>query len=244
MKDLFSNHASIYATFRPVYPESLYQFIFQHLAQKGTAWDCATGNGQVAQYLCKHFTHVYATDISQQQLKEAYRADNITYSLSAAEHTPFGDNQFDLITVGQALHWLNHDKFFREVKRVGRPGAIFAAWGYSILSVSADIDHHVLNYYRNIVGPYWDSARRLVDEQYKSISLPIKEIKAPTFEITVSWTLDHLMGYLESWSATQKYIKSTGSTPLPALRNSIAEHWLEGEAKTVSFPLFLRMGQL
>src|SRR3954470_6311391 len=108
-KDYFSNHAKIYAAFRPTYPEELYSFIFQHLEQRTTAWDCATGNGQVASYLAKHFDQVYATDISQQQLDNAILLPNISYTVSAAEKTSFPDQFFDLVTVGQALHWFNAD---------------------------------------------------------------------------------------------------------------------------------------
>src|SRR4051812_9215876 len=129
MKDFFSGHAKLYATFRPDYPEELYQFIFAHLSQKSTAWDCATGNGQVAQYLSKHFAKVYATDISHQQLESAHRADNIFYSVSPAEKTPFHDDQFDLITVGQALHWFNLNEFYTEVKRIGKNNSLLAGWG-------------------------------------------------------------------------------------------------------------------
>ena len=71
MKDFFSSQSKVYAAFRPTYPKELYQFIFRHLTEKKVAWDCATGNGQVAQYLASYFNEVYATDISQQQLDHA-----------------------------------------------------------------------------------------------------------------------------------------------------------------------------
>src|SRR5258705_5587143 len=99
-KDFFSEHSKVYAAFRPTYPEALYQFIFKHLKNKNIAWDCATGNGQVAQYLSQHFEKVYATDISQQQLDNGFKAENIFYSVDSAEKTSFPPHQFDLITVG------------------------------------------------------------------------------------------------------------------------------------------------
>ena len=65
MKDNFSKQANLYAKFRPEYPSELYDFILQHIDNKGIAWDCATGNGQAAKVLAKHFETVFATDISQ-----------------------------------------------------------------------------------------------------------------------------------------------------------------------------------
>src|SRR5690349_22528590 len=214
-KDLFSGHSGIYAAFRPTYPDALYQFIFSHLKDNQVAWDCATGNGQVAQYLSKHVKKVYATDLSQQQIDNAFAADNIEYSVSPAEKTPFLDHQFDLITVGQALHWFNREQFYKEVKRVGKPGALVAVWGYALLFIEPDIDEIITDFYTNIVGPHWDDARRLVENEYKTIAFPFEEIETPPFFIDVEWSLDHLTGYLESWSATQKYMKATNINPIP-----------------------------
>jgi SAM-dependent methyltransferase len=243
-KDFFSGHSRIYATFRPVYPQDLYDFVFKHLEHRSSAWDCATGNGQVAQYLAKHFDKVYATDISSEQLANAYLTDNISYSVSPAERTPFDEHQFDLITVGQALHWFDRDAFYQEVRRVGKPGGLLAVWGYSILSVSPEIDPFLMNFYQNIVGPYWDSARKLVDDEYQTITFPFKEIPSPRFYIKVSWTLEHFAGYLETWSATQKFIQKNNTSPVPTLINDLQKYWRAGEEKTVSFPIFLRLGIL
>jgi len=71
MKDNFSKQAATYAKFRPSYPTALYDFIFQHTPRFESAWDCGTGNGQVAQALATRFTRVYASDISAGQLAQA-----------------------------------------------------------------------------------------------------------------------------------------------------------------------------
>jgi SAM-dependent methyltransferase len=243
-KDYFSGHSKVYAAFRPSYPEELYAFTFSHLENKNQAWDCATGNGQVAQYLARHFQKVYATDISKQQLDHAVKLNNIIYSVSPAEETAFADHEFDLITVGQALHWLDQEKFYKEVKRVGKPGGLLALWGYALLYIEPEIDEIVLNFYSQTVGEYWDQARRLVEQQYKTISFPFEEIPSPSFSIDVAWTLDHLQGYLESWSATQKFMKENNHNPVPSIIGKLAEYWNNEEVKKVSFPVFMRLGKI
>ena len=243
-KDYFSGHSKVYAAFRPTYPDALYQFIFTHLRDRSTAWDCATGNGQVAYYLSHHFKKVYATDISQQQLDNAQPANNITYAVSAAESTSFPDQQFDLITAGQALHWFDRGKFYREVKRVGKPGSLLAVWGYVLLCIEPTIDDIILEFYSDIVGPYWDEARKLVEQKYQTVEFPFTEIPAPEFSINVTWSLDHLIGYLKSWSATQKFIREKGNDPIPTVIEKIRKHWDNAEVKSVSFPIFLRLGKL
>ncbi|WP_333820942.1 class I SAM-dependent methyltransferase [Ohtaekwangia sp.] len=242
MKDLFSGHSKIYAAFRPDYPEAVYQHIMRHVKHKAIAWDCATGNGQVARALAHYFERVEATDISQQQLDNAYPSANIYYKVSAAEQTPFHDHQFDLITVAQALHWFDRDKFYKEVKRVGKPGGILAVWGYALLYIEPAIDDIITNFYSNTVGPFWDDARRLVEQEYKTIEFPFPEITTPKFSIDVTWSLEHLAGYLESWSATQKYIHKHQANPVSAVVESLRKHWEPAEIKTVSFPVFMRMG--
>ena len=69
MKDRFSNHAPQYAAFRPTYPKELYNIVLEQTRSRGRAWDCGTGNGQVAIDLSRHFKEVFATDISVNQIK-------------------------------------------------------------------------------------------------------------------------------------------------------------------------------
>jgi SAM-dependent methyltransferase len=242
-KDYFSGHAKLYATFRPTYPVALYEFIYKNLkTAKSVAWDCATGNGQVAAQLSKDFEKVFATDISQNQLENAHQKRNIIYSVSPAEKTSFTDNQFDLITVGQALHWFNLDAFYREVKRVGKNDGLLAVWGYSVCSVNPEIDLLLLNFYNSVVGPYWDSARKLVDDHYASISFPFEEIASPEFQLRVEWTLDEFLGYLRTWSATQKYTQLNNHDPIPDFALTLKPWWKANERRKINFPVFLKLG--
>jgi hypothetical protein len=243
-KDLFSAHAKVYAAFRPVYPDELYDFILQHVGERKMAWDCGTGNGQVAQHLAKHFEKVFATDISDQQLAEASQAPNIAYSVSKAEETIFGDSQFDLVTVGQALHWFNLEKFYAEVKRTGKRNGLIAAWGYGLLKISDQIDPLFLHFYHNVVGSYWDEARRLVETNYSTIAFPFKPIPVPEFSMVVRWSREQFAGYVTSWSATQKYIMDRKHDPVGELIEKIDPFWSRGEFRTVAFPLFMKCGKI
>lgn len=60
MKDNFSEQSNLYKTFRPTYPADLYDFILGLVPEKNCAWDCGTGNGQVALELAGHFKKVHA----------------------------------------------------------------------------------------------------------------------------------------------------------------------------------------
>src|SRR5687767_14321359 len=119
-KDRFSDQSKTYASYRPVYPQELFSYILSFVSEKNTAWDCATGNGQTAAPLSNFFQKVVASDISKKQLQQAPEKNNIEYVICAAEETPFPENLFDLITVSQAYHWFNQEKFCNEATRVGK----------------------------------------------------------------------------------------------------------------------------
>jgi len=241
-KDLFSNHANQYATFRPTYPKELYNFIFSYVKNFGTAWDAGTGNGQVARDLSDHFEKVIGTDISVKQLENAYQGDNIFY-FQTGETIMFSSKRFDLICVAQAIHWFDREKFYAEVKRVAKPEAVIAVWGYGLLSIHSGIDFLIEDFYVNIIGPYWDKERKLVDEEYKTISFPFNEIEVPSFSFSFQWTIDELQGYLNTWSSVQKYIKENQTNPVEKLIDQIRPLW-HRERIDVKFPLFLRLGRI
>lgn len=242
MKDLFSRQANQYAAFRPTYPKELYDFVFSYVTSFTTAWDVGTGNGQVARDLSKRFEKVIGSDISAKQLDNAYQAENIFY-FQTGETILFSGRRFDLICVAQAIHWFDREKFYSEVKRVGKPNSIIAVWGYGLLSVNSEIDILVKDFYINIIGPYWDSARKLVDEEYKTISFPFSEIQTPQFSFSLYWALAEFQGYLNTWSSVQKYIEENNSNPVEDLIAKIQPLW-GLEKMEVKFPLFLRLGKV
>lgn len=241
-KDLFSSQASQYAAFRPTYPPALYEFIFRHVKHFETAWDAGTGNGQVARDLSGRFSKIFATDISEKQIANAVRLENIFYSVGG-ETCVLPDGSVDLVTVAQAIHWFDRDIFYREVVRVAKPGSAIAVWGYGLLRVDTTIDAVIDNFYVDIIGPYWDKERRLIDEHYQTIAFPFQEIKPPGFSFSFEWSLDELQGYLTTWSSVQKFIREQGRNPVDDLIETIRPFWNQGKEK-VEFPLFLRLGQV
>ncbi len=245
MKDLFSIQAATYAQFRPTYPQNLFDFVLQNVDNKGIAWDCATGNGQAAKVLAEHFKQVFATDISQKQLDNAAQADNIVYSVSRAEKTDFTEGSFDLITVAQAVHWFDFEKFYAEAKRVAKPNTILAIWGYGVMRFDEEeVDKLIQNFYHHITGPYWDAERLHLDEGYQTIPFPFETLKTPPFSMVFKWQRDELEGYLNSWSSIQHFKKANGYNPIPNLMLDLESFWGEFERKSLYFPVFMKIGKV
>ncbi|WP_390616018.1 class I SAM-dependent methyltransferase [Botrimarina colliarenosi] len=93
------------------------------------AWDCACGNGQVAVGLAEYFGRIEATDVSAEQISNAPTVEGVHFSVSESESTPFDDQSFDLVCVGQALHWFDYDRFWSELDRVLKPGGVLRRGG-------------------------------------------------------------------------------------------------------------------
>ena len=242
MKDNFSSHSSQYAKYRPGYPPELFAFLKDTVGDKEIAWDCGTGNGQVAAQLAKFFLKVEATDISRQQLENALKMSNINYSVQRAEKTSFPDAHFNLITVAQAIHWFDFEAFYAEVRRTLKPEGILAVMGYGLFRSNDATDKVIKHFYEQIIGPYWDEERRYLEEEYRSIPFPFEELKTPQFENRLHWKIEHLLGYLNSWSAVKHYEKAKDHNPVALIEEELRKSF--GKEGEVTFPLLFRVGKL
>lgn len=244
MKHDFSIGSDEYARYRPTYPDALFAYLATLSTRAENAWDCATGNGQAAQKLAAVFTRVYATDSSPAQLANAIQLPNIQYSVQPAESASFSAGFFDMIMVAQAVHWLDFEAFYAEVRRTAKAHALLVICGYGRIMLSPELDAIVNHFYFQIIGPFWDKRRRYIDEQYQTIPFPFEELPPPSFNITCQWTLEHLIGYLKTWSAVKNYQNKNGSNPVDAIEEDLQQAWGEIEKRTISFPLLLRIGKV
>lgn len=242
MKDNFSVQSAGYAQYRPTYPTELYDFLLSLVTNQETAWDCATGNGQVATALAEHFNHVLATDISQNQLSHAVQKENITYLLESSDKSSFADDTFDLITVAQAIHWFDFDAFYSEVKRTLKPFGIIAVFGYGVMKIDEKVDSVIHKLYKTILGQYWDDERSYIDQGYQTLPFPFQELPVPDLSIKTLWNFEQLTGYLNTWSAVQHFQKANGSNPLEEVIAELHLAWGEGN-KDITFPILLKVGK-
>lgn len=242
--DCFSKQASVYARHRPEYPEALFQYLAGLCTSHDLAWDCGTGSGQAASGLVKYFNQVIASDISQEQVDHARVHEKIIYQVSSAEKADLESQSADIITVAQALHWFKLSRFYTEVRRVLKPGGILAAWCYSLTEISPEIDEIIKNYYETIVGPYWSERIHFVDNKYRTIPFPFEEITPPQVEMSPAWDFSEMLGYLDSWSATQKFMEMRGYHPINEIRSDLQKAWGNpAQKRIVHFPLYFKIGR-
>jgi ubiquinone/menaquinone biosynthesis C-methylase UbiE len=243
MKDNFSTASDQYAQYRPTYPNAFFSYLSTLIPHPKTAWDCGTGNGQVAVTLASIFETVCATDISASQIDHAPKLPNIHYAVQAAEQTNFPENHFDLIIVAQAIHWFDFERFYTEVNRTAKQEALLVVMGYGLLKIAPEIDVLIASFYKEVIGPYWDAERRYIDEMYQTIPFPFEEITTPNFSNTCEWTCEHLLGYLSTWSAVKHYTRMHGFNPVDALAVDLKKAF-GNQVRQVDFPLLLRIGKV
>ena len=101
--DNFSSKSKEYSFSRPVYPADLFTFLSDITPNHDLVWDCATGNGQAAIGLCKHFKKIIASDASKSQIDNKFERENITYKVFPAEKTSLPNNCFGLLLKGDSF---------------------------------------------------------------------------------------------------------------------------------------------
>jgi SAM-dependent methyltransferase len=242
--DYFSRQAIGYSRFRPRYPAELFELLAARVGDRHRAWDCGTGNGQAAVALAGFFDEVIATDASASQLAAAEAHPRVTYLIAHAERCPLPAGSVDLITVAQALHWFDLERFYGEVRRVAKPGAVLAAWCYGIATISPAVDRVVDYLYSDLVGPYWPAERQVIETRYETLDFPFDEWKAPALEITADLSCDEFLGYLATWSAVQQFIAHQGADPIERVVHDLQAAWVPGQRRVVRWPLSMRWGRV
>jgi SAM-dependent methyltransferase len=241
--DHFSAHAADYATYRPKYPAALFHWLAVIAPGTQLAWDVGTGNGQVAHGLVTRFARVVATDASAEQVANAPPHARITYGVTRYE-SGIAPGTAQLVTVGQALHWFDIDAFMGEVRRVVQARGVLAAFAYGHNRIVPEIDEIVRYHHDVTLGPFWPREHMLIHEGYRSIALPIDELLPPPLEMTEHWTLGQFIGFLRTWSATQRFLRTRGEEMILAFEGELRARWGAAPVRTISWPMVIRAGEV
>ena len=133
--DKFSSKAQIYAKYRPSYPAEFIDYLYNEacFSDKSTIADIGSGTGILSRLLLEKGSAVYCVEPNKDMRKLA--SDNLSEFSgyipisSTAEKTSLSDKSIDYITVAQAFHWFDAEKFKKECKRIlNINGKVMLVW--------------------------------------------------------------------------------------------------------------------
>jgi len=227
--DRFGDRADEYARYRPTYPEALFDLLGRLAPARDVAWDCGAGSGQATRSLARRFARVLATDSSLRQLS---RADHgLERVVAVAEAVPFRARAVDLVTVSAALHWFDRPRFYAEVQRVARPGAIVAVWSYYQSRIDPAVDAVLVRYADEVVAPMWPPEFRLNRDRYRDLEFPFERLEWPELDVEAHMRAEDLMQYMRTWSASQTWERRRGTNPVDVVRDDLLRAWGDPEAE-------------
>ena len=221
--------------FRPTHPKEVYDkiksFTDRHGIQLELAVDIGCGSGQSTFQLSPLCQQVVGTDISPAQIECAQQSpdnktiSNVEFKVASADQLPFPDGSVSMVTCGQAWHWLEPASVNPEILRVlKRPGCV-AIYGHTLPNIQHDECKDLVdNFYRNTLRGYWHDNRKLIDECYRNVSLPLPLTEQQDIDINTTSSVDEYFGYVDTWSGYQSYLTAhPGTTVLADLKQKIQD---------------------
>jgi len=91
--------------------------------------DLGAGTGLSTRVWSSHASTVIGIEPSEdmRSIAQGYSEKNVSYQEGYSHQTGLGENSVDIVTVSQALHWMEPEPTFAEISRILRPGGVFAA---------------------------------------------------------------------------------------------------------------------
>lgn len=124
----FGSVAEQYDRFRPPYPDALFDDLVS--SRPAQALDVGCGTGRVAVALMARAVPVLGVEADPRMAAVA-RGHGVTVELGAFEAWPDAGRTFDLITSGQAWHWVDPHEGPRKAARLLRPeGTLAVFWNF------------------------------------------------------------------------------------------------------------------
>lgn len=196
----FTSAAERYAHGRPFFHPLVIKRVKEFLPtaesiERALDVGCGTGLSTIA--LKEIARHIVGLDAAPSMLAQAPQDARIAYAVAFAEQLPFGEHEFDLMTLSQVSHWLDRKLFFAEARRVLRPASWLIAYdAYFSARTIENTDFqtwHQSVYLKNFPSPARAPvALTIEDVEGTGIQLRAEE----RLERTISFNVEQLVEYL------------------------------------------------
>ena len=196
---IFEGLASDYDRFRPRYSPKAIDWLA--LRPRRIA-DIASGTGILTRQLRSRFPDSLIVGIEPARdmlMTASGTAPDIHWLGGRAETLPLAPAAFDLVTIGQAVHWLDRDLFHAECSRVLKPGGTLAILNNNRIRDSA-ISHAYETALEDISPGYRRTYRDHVSAGDLAALPCIRTVRTRRFAWVWTRTRDEWLGYARSTS--------------------------------------------
>jgi len=115
--------AARYAKARPYFHPTVIERIKTFLSPNALfaqAIDVGCGTGLSSIALKELATLIVGVDASVEMITVSRKEPRVEYVVAGGDQLPFADQRFDLMTLSQAFHWMDRERFLKEARRVLR----------------------------------------------------------------------------------------------------------------------------
>jgi len=245
----FTGRVENYRQFRPRYPDAVAAVLEKECGLKSgsTIVDIAAGTGILAQIFLERGNHVVAVEPNEEMraacatLVERY--PRLRCVDGVAEATGLPSHAFDLITVGQALHWFDLKRARAEFARILRPDG-WCAVIYNERRLSGDGFHDAYEKLLRDFGIDYEVVQRqhLTAEKIQGFFAPAEMWRA-AFPNAQLLTIEALEGRIVSSSYMPKPGHVRYAAMLAGIAKQFGEHQ-EGGAVRLEYECVVSYGRV
>lgn len=245
----FSSRVENYIKYRPSYPAAILDLFRQKcgLTANSTIADIGSGTGILTEVLLKGGNPVFGVEPNPDMREAAERLLKsypcFTSISATAEVTTLKSNSIDLITVGQAFHWFDHDKCRTEFYRVLKPdGWIALIWNDRQVN-----SHPFLAAYEDLLKTYGNDYESVGHKHVESDDVAVF-FKPGHFEQAVFPSAQHFdFAGLQGRLLSSSYAPEAGQPkhlPMLAALRAIFDQYQTAGKVTFEYDTSVYLGQL
>jgi len=122
-----------------------------------------------------------------------------------------------------------------------RPRGLLLVTGYGWSTVSPEIDAVMERAVLTPIRPHWPRENKLLWDRYRDLPFPFEPVAFPELAIEAAWTLEQMVGYIATWTATRRLMERQPGF-LGEVHAALAPAW-GAERRQVVSPLHIQCGR-